>query len=139
MSLTFNTIPASDATVFHLIWPNTQAPALIDAWQNWAPAAPDELAASLGAVACGDVDRPPVVNLFGAMLGTESDTRELARSWASVHPWGTGRVYPNFSDPDLEDWAHAYYGTNFDRLVRVRGRYDPDDFFHSQQSLPSAR
>jgi Berberine and berberine like len=73
------------------------------------------------------------------MLGTESDTRELARSWASVHPWGTGRVYPNFSDPDLEDWAHAYYGANFDRLVRVRGRYDPDDFFHSQQSLPSAR
>jgi hypothetical protein len=59
----------------------------------------------------------------------------LLRSWASVHPWGSGGVYQNFPDPDLEDWAHAYYGTNFDRLVRVKGRYDSDDFFHSQQSL----
>jgi FAD/FMN-containing dehydrogenase len=279
-SLTFNTIPARDATIFHLIWPHTQAAALIDAWQDWAPAAPDELAASLLAVASGDVDRPPVVNLFGAMLGTESDTTELleevvarvgadpisavhkqmsyrhikrylaelgdemagddqfgetlqgepsqqghpyskseffgrplpteaiaalvenlqkgrvadqsreldftpwgggynrvptdatafvhrdelfllkhavvvdpdasanereaarrwlARSWASTRPWGSGGVYPNFPDPALENWAHAYYGANFDRLVRVKGRYDPDDFFTFQQSLPSGR
>jgi FAD/FMN-containing dehydrogenase len=33
-SLTFNTIPAPAATVFHLIWPHTLAPALIDAWQD---------------------------------------------------------------------------------------------------------
>ena len=31
----------------------------------------------------------------------------LARSWSFVHPWGTGRVYPNFPDPDLEDWARV--------------------------------
>ena len=39
--------------------------------------------------------------------------------------------------PDREQWAYAYYGTNYDRLVRVRKRYDLDDFFHFQQSLPS--
>jgi FAD binding domain len=76
-SLTFNTIPAPDATAFHLVWPHTQATALIDAWQTWAPFAPDELAASLLLTAPGDVDRPPVVNVFGAMLGTEADTAEL--------------------------------------------------------------
>jgi hypothetical protein len=47
-------------------------------------------------------------------------------------------VYPNFPDPDLEDWAHAYYGDNYDRLLRVKASYDPDDFFRFQQSL-SAR
>jgi FAD/FMN-containing dehydrogenase len=276
-SLTFNTIPAPDATSFHLLWPHTHVAEVIDAWQAWAPSAPDELAASLLVTATGDVEKPPAVNLFGAMLGTESDTAELlddlvaragadpisafrkhmsyretkrylaqlgdamtdddqlgepsqgqpspqghpfskseyfgrplpaeaiaamvenhsegrvpchsreldftpwggaynrlrvdatafahrderfllkhavvldpdaptseweaawrwlARSWASVHPWGSGRVYPNFPDPDLEDWAHAYYGTNYDRLVRVKSRYDPDDFFPFQQSLP---
>jgi hypothetical protein len=46
-------------------------------------------------------------------------------------------VYLNFPALDLEDWAHAYYGTNYDRLVRVKKRYDLDDFFHFQQSLPS--
>src|SRR5919107_1886728 len=76
-SLTFNTIPAPDATAFHLLWPHTEAAALIDAWQNWAPYGPDELAASLLVIASGDVDQPPVVILFGATLGTESDTTEL--------------------------------------------------------------
>jgi FAD/FMN-containing dehydrogenase len=60
----------------------------------------------------------------------------ILRSWATVHPWGTGRVFPNFPDPDLEDWAHAYYGTNLDRLVGVKARYDPENLFRFHQSLP---
>jgi FAD/FMN-containing dehydrogenase len=59
----------------------------------------------------------------------------LARSWALVHPWGSGGVYPNFPDPDLQDWAHAYHGTNYDRLRRVKAAYDPGGFFHFHQSL----
>jgi FAD/FMN-containing dehydrogenase len=61
----------------------------------------------------------------------------LARSWALVHPWGSGGVYPNFPDPDLNDWAHAYHGDNYDRLLRVKARYDPDNFFRFHQSLPA--
>jgi hypothetical protein len=60
----------------------------------------------------------------------------LARSWALVHPWGSGGVYPNFPDPDLQDWARAYYGTNYDRLRRVKAAYDPGGFFRFHQSLP---
>jgi Berberine and berberine like len=61
----------------------------------------------------------------------------LARSWALVRPWGSGRAYQNFPDPDLEDWAHAYYGTNYDRLVHIKRKYDPDDFFRFPQSISS--
>ena len=61
------------------------------------------------------------------------------RSWASVHPWGSGRVFQNFADPDLEHWAAAYYGPNYDRLVRVKARYDPANLFQFQQSLPPRR
>jgi hypothetical protein len=61
----------------------------------------------------------------------------VTRSWALVHPWGSGRVFPNFPDLDLEDWAHAYYGSNYDRLVRLKARYDPADLFHFHQSLPA--
>ena len=49
---------------------------------------------------------------------------------------GHGRVFPNFPDPDLEDWAHAYYGKNRDRLLDVRARYDPGNLFRFHQSLP---
>jgi FAD binding domain/Berberine and berberine like len=59
----------------------------------------------------------------------------LARSWALVHPWGSGGVYPNFPDPDLQDWALAYYRENHDRLLRVKARYDPENFFRFHQSL----
>ena len=264
-SLVFGTVPAPPATAFHLTWPHAHVAAVVGAWQDWAPDAPDELAASLHVFAPDDPDWPPVVSVSGAMLGTESDTRDLldelvaqvrvdptsatfehasyreikhylaehgpgderpdghpynkseffreplpveavktlvenlsegrimgqsreldftpwagaynrvpagatafahreerflllhvavvepdapaaerdaardwlARSWASVHPWGTGRVYPNFPDPDLEDWARAYHGTNFERLARVKARYDPDGFFRFHQSIPS--
>jgi hypothetical protein len=63
--------------------------------------------------------------------------RWAARSWASVHPWGSGRVFQNFADPDLEDWAGAYYGTNYDRLVRIKARYDAGNVFRFCQSLPA--
>jgi len=60
----------------------------------------------------------------------------IIRSWESVHPWGSGRVFPNFVDPDLQEWKEAYYGTNYNRLVRVKARYDPTGFFRFHQSLP---
>ncbi|MFQ5959745.1 MAG: BBE domain-containing protein, partial [Candidatus Methylomirabilales bacterium] len=61
--------------------------------------------------------------------------RWVAESWALVHPWGTGGAFPNFSDPDLENWAEAYYGANYDRLLRIKAQYDPENFFRSRQSL----
>jgi FAD/FMN-containing dehydrogenase len=271
-SLTFRTIAAPAATNFHLAWPFSKAAAVIDAWQSWAPTAPDELAASLLIGASAEPEDPPSVGVFGVMLGTEPDTAELVdelvtrtgsdpdsafrkhmsfrettrywgeraarervegeppgwelrghrfikseffqrpfsaeaidallenflkgrargqtreldfspwgggynrmsaeatafvhrddrfwlkhatevepsastaekdaahdwvtRSWATVHPWGTGRVFPNFPDPDLEDWASAYFGTNLDRLLSVKARYDPGNLFRFRQSLP---
>jgi FAD/FMN-containing dehydrogenase len=72
-SLVFETVPAPAATAFHVVWPARDAAAVIGAWQSWAPDAADELAASLR-LAGDDV---LVVNLFGAMLGAESDTVEL--------------------------------------------------------------
>ena len=59
----------------------------------------------------------------------------VTRSLALVHPWASGGVYPNFPDPDLQDWAHAYYGENHDRLLRVKAKYDPDGFFRFHQSV----
>jgi FAD/FMN-containing dehydrogenase len=60
----------------------------------------------------------------------------VTRSWESAHPWGTERVFPNFPDADLQDWGHACYGSNYERLLEVKARYDPDNLFHFQQSLP---
>ena len=66
----------------------------------------------------------------------EAAHRWVARSWGSVHPWGSGRVFQNFADPDLVEWPEAYYGTNLGRLASIKMRYDPDDFFRFDQSIP---
>jgi FAD/FMN-containing dehydrogenase len=270
-SFMFRTVTAPATTCFNLAWPLAQGVSVVEAWQGWAPTAPDELAASVHMTA--SADRPPMVNLFGAMLGDEADTSELldglvaqagaeprsaslrhlpfreakrflaelsdqlaersqdgspqrapqqahlfskseffrralptgtiaallknltrglipgqvrdldftpwggaynrvradatafvhrdelfliqhllavdaealpaarttgrtwlTRSWALAHPWGSDRVYPNFPDPELPRWAGAYYGPNRDRLARVKARYDPYNFFRSQES-----
>jgi FAD/FMN-containing dehydrogenase len=62
----------------------------------------------------------------------------LTRSWELVHPWGSGGVYPNFPDPELDDEARAYYGTNLPRLRRVKATYDPENLFRFEQSIPPA-
>ena len=62
----------------------------------------------------------------------------MARSWALVHPHGAGGSYVNFPDPELDGWALAYYGSNFERLVRIKGAYDPRNVFRFPQSVPVA-
>jgi FAD/FMN-containing dehydrogenase len=59
----------------------------------------------------------------------------LTRSWELVHPWGSGGVYPNFPDPELENWGRAYHGTNLPKLRRVKSAYDPDNLFRFDQSI----
>ena len=56
--------------------------------------------------------------------------------WAVVAPHTTGRSYQNFPDPELADWAEAYYGANLARLQEVKARWDPDDVFTHPQGIP---
>jgi FAD/FMN-containing dehydrogenase len=56
-------------------------------------------------------------------------------SWGIAHPHGSGRVYPNFPDPDLDDPLRAYHGGNLARLRELKQRYDPDRFFHFPHGL----
>jgi hypothetical protein len=51
----------------------------------------------------------------------------LTRSWALAHRYGSGGVFPNFADPDLDAWATAYHRSNRNRLLQVKARYDPGE------------
>ncbi|MEQ7123677.1 BBE domain-containing protein [Actinopolymorpha sp. B11F2] len=57
------------------------------------------------------------------------------RSWATAHTDGSGRVYPNFPDPALDDWATAYHAGNYARLRAVKNAYDPHRFFDFPQAI----
>jgi FAD/FMN-containing dehydrogenase len=59
----------------------------------------------------------------------------IDRSWAIAHADGSGHVYPNFPDPELDDWTTAYHAGNHSRLAEVKNAYDPGHLFHFPQSL----
>ncbi len=73
--------------------------------------------------------------------GAEIDTR--GSTWMrdfglAMRPHSSGGAFVNYIDPDLADWQRAYYGANFDRLVRVKAAYDPTGLFKIPQGIPVA-
>jgi len=45
--------------------------------------------------------------------------------------------YVNFMTEDEGDRVAAVYGANYDRLVQIEKRYDPDNIFHLNQNIKS--
>lgn len=44
--------------------------------------------------------------------------------------------YVNFPDLAIKDWEKTYYGTNINRLIRVKRQYDPCNVFNFPLSIP---
>jgi hypothetical protein len=100
-SLLLPTVVAPPATAFHLSWSYRHAAAVAESWQHWAPAAPDELTASLLIAVPGAINEPPSVNLFGAMLGADVNAQALLEEFSA-------RVG---ADPQAIQVAHGSYTT----------------------------
>jgi FAD/FMN-containing dehydrogenase len=73
----------------------------------------------------------------GAPAATVLQNRTwLESAWKSMRPYVSGQAYQNYADPQLPEWAKAYYGSNLSRLEQVKATYDPDNVFHFRQSVP---
>ncbi|KQL45284.1 dehydrogenase [Brevibacillus choshinensis] len=47
--------------------------------------------------------------------------------------------YVNFPDLEFKNWPRVYYRNNFNRLTKIKRKYDPLNVFHFQQSIPPAK
>ncbi|CAG8537428.1 5722_t:CDS:2 [Diversispora eburnea] len=46
--------------------------------------------------------------------------------------------YQNYIDRELKDWQHRYYGNHFEKLVKIKAKYDPNNLFNWDQSIPTS-
>jgi FAD/FMN-containing dehydrogenase len=60
----------------------------------------------------------------------------LAAYFADMQPFVLPQSYVNFPNRDLPNWAQAYYGSNLPRLSKIKRKYDPDNIFGFEQSIP---
>jgi FAD/FMN-containing dehydrogenase len=54
---------------------------------------------------------------------------------AALKPFTGGRIYANYLSEYKSTDAPAMYGTNYGRLVELKKKYDPHNFFHLNQNI----
>ncbi|MGE5175793.1 MAG: FAD-binding oxidoreductase [Hyphomicrobiales bacterium] len=82
-----------------------------------------------------------VVNVHGRWEDRADDERGIA--WArafhrAAAPFATGGTYLNFMTEDEDDRVKAAYGSNLERLARVKHAYDPTNLFRVNQNIVPA-
>jgi FAD/FMN-containing dehydrogenase len=78
---TFAVHPVDTVSYYSINWPWANAREVVEAWQSWAPHAPDELFASCGLHATNDKSAAakPVIGSAGQFFGSPADLRALLR------------------------------------------------------------
>jgi FAD/FMN-containing dehydrogenase len=55
--------------------------------------------------------------------------------WEALHPHSAGGAYINFMMDEGEDRVKATYRGNYERLARIKAKYDPDNLFSINQNI----
>ena len=55
--------------------------------------------------------------------------------WKALHPFSAGGAYVNFMMEEGENRVKASYGENYERLVTIKNKYDPDNLFRVNQNI----
>ena len=66
---------------------------------------------------------------------TPKNTEWVRSYFDALHPHSAGGAYVNFMGDEGEDRIRASYRDNYDRLVAVKKKYDPQNLFHVNQNI----
>jgi FAD/FMN-containing dehydrogenase len=79
-----------------------------------------------------------VLNVHGRWAEVAHD--QICIAWAreffqASAPYASAGAYVNFMTQEEGDRVAAAYGSNYDRLVQIKQRYDPENVFHLNQNI----
>ncbi|HUD00012.1 MAG TPA: FAD-binding oxidoreductase [Candidatus Polarisedimenticolaceae bacterium] len=98
--------------------------------------APNRIAANAMAYPARDANF--VLNVHGRWDDAKDDQKCIAwaRDFFKVSaPYASGGAYVNFMTDEEGDRVAAAYGSNYQRLVEIKRRYDPDNVFRTNQNI----
>ena len=58
--------------------------------------------------------------------------------WEALHPYSAGGAYVNFMMDEGQERVQATYGSNYERLAKIKARYDPENVFRVNQNIRPA-
>lgn len=78
----------------------------------------------------------------GVIVGVDPDpsnaekiTKWCKDYWEELHPYSCGGAYLNFMMNEGQDRIKASYKGNYDRLTKIKKKYDPDNLFRVNQNI----
>jgi FAD/FMN-containing dehydrogenase len=80
-----------------------------------------------------------VMNVHGRWSTAGEDENGIG--WAreffkKCDPFASGGAYINFMTADETDRVASAFGSSYERLAKVKSKYDPDNFFRMNQNIP---
>jgi FAD/FMN-containing dehydrogenase len=76
---------------------------------------------------------------MGPAEGSDERTRWVREYWEALRPHCEAGTYVNFLGDEGEERIRAAYRGNYDRLVALKTKYDPNNLFHMNQNIPPAQ
>ena len=81
-------------------------------------------------------------NYAGVIVGVDPDPANAEKItdwckdyWNALHPYSMGGAYSNFMMEEGQDRVKASYKDNYERLVKVKTKYDPQNLFRVNQNI----
>jgi len=81
-------------------------------------------------------------NWSQVIVGVDPDpaNKETITKWTkdyydAIHPYSSGGAYVNFMMDEGEDRVKASYKDNYERLVSIKNKYDPNNLFRVNQNI----
>lgn len=78
---------------------------------------------------------PVIAGMWPDPAQNEASIAWVKDYYDAIAPHSEEGGYVNFAAEDDQDRVRANYGANYDRLVEVKRRYDPDNMFRNNQNI----
>ena len=70
---------------------------------------------------------------------TDENVAWVRSLYSELEPYVSGRRYVNYLDADEgDDAVQSAFGPNYERLVKIKATYDPENVFRHNQNIPPA-